>query len=281
MTNAPIKTSDIRQDKFALDSAIRAGWENCRRYLWPYVGICTVVFLIGSLPGLMAIYSTWVNSSPSMVALSVLMGILGAVFQQVVAMGMLNLQLRVLDGKTIETRDLFAPFNSILNYACAGLLYVLMVGAGIICFIVPGIFLAIKFQFYGYFIVEHKMGPLEALRASSAITDGAKMDLFLFNVVLSLINTAGALILFIGSFFSWIITGIASADVYRQLVRNTPSMSHLLLALPSATGEPPIVSLEATEGKVETPAQPPDNSEPHSESGTDELPPGGSMPAVP
>jgi len=288
MTNASITTADVRQDKFVLDSAIKTGWQNTWKYFWPYVGICTAVFLIASLPGLMSIYATWVNSSPSMVALSILMGFLGAIFQQVCAMGFINLQLRVIDGKQIQTRDLFEPFKSIMNYICAAILYVLMVGAGFICLIVPGIMLGIKFQFYGYFIVEHKMGPLEALRASSTITDGAKMDLFLFGVVQSVINSIGWMMLTIGTFPAWLITSIAAADVYRQLVRNTPNVAHLIATgstEPLAVGTAPL-SIDAPEPPHDPTVPPLDSGVPQydptaPDSGSDQPPPSSNFPAVP
>ena len=83
--------------------------------------------------------------------------------------------------------------------------------------IVPGIIWAIKFQYYGYFIVDKGLGPIKALEASSELTDGIKWDLFLFGLLLFCINILGLLCLLIGSFATVPTTMLAYTFVYRKL----------------------------------------------------------------
>ena len=91
---------------------------------------------------------------------------------------------------------------------------------GIILLIILGIILAIKFQFFGYFIVDKGDGPIEALKKSSAITTGAKWNLFLLYLLLLLINLLGAIFLLIGLFVTIPTTMVAIAFVYRKLLNS-------------------------------------------------------------
>jgi len=80
-----------------------------------------------------------------------------------------------------QIRDLYSSKPIVLlNYVIASIAYGLMVMVGFLLLIVPGIFLALKYQFYGYLITDRGMGPIEALKESGRLTEGAKKDLFVF-----------------------------------------------------------------------------------------------------
>jgi uncharacterized membrane protein len=75
----------------------------------------------------------------------------------------------------------------------------------------------VKFSLFPYFIVDRRLGPIEALKASGIATMGAKVDLFLFGLLLSLINIAGFLCLIVGLFATIPTSLVAYAYVFRQL----------------------------------------------------------------
>jgi uncharacterized membrane protein len=87
--------------------------------------------------------------------------------------------------------------------------------------IVPGIIFFIMFQYYGYFIVDKKMGPVEALKASAALTKGVRWKLFGFGLVIGLLNIGGALLLLLGLFVTIPVSQMAIAHVYRKLLPQT------------------------------------------------------------
>jgi len=57
------------------------------------------------------------------------------------------------------------------------ILYTLITLVGTILLIIPGIIWGIKFQFFGYFIVDKGLEPIEALKRSAAITKGVRWSL--------------------------------------------------------------------------------------------------------
>ena len=76
--------------------------------------------------------------------------------QDLFQLGYLNLQLRVLDGQSIATRDIFSCTNEILKFIAASFMYKVLTALGYVCFIAPGVIFQLKYQYFGYFIVEKK-----------------------------------------------------------------------------------------------------------------------------
>jgi uncharacterized membrane protein len=91
------------------------------------------------------------------------------------------------------------------------------VAIGFVFLIIPGIYLAITFGFFGYNIVDKEHGIMESIEQSAAITRAQKWDLFAFGVVLFFFNLAGAIALGIGLLITVPVSMIALAYVYRKL----------------------------------------------------------------
>jgi uncharacterized membrane protein len=85
---------------------------------------------------------------------------------------MVFINVQLVDGKKATFNDLFSQTSVLIKGVLAALLYGVIVLLGIICFIIPGIWLAIRLQFYKYLVVDKKMGPIEALKGSWNMTKG-------------------------------------------------------------------------------------------------------------
>ena len=75
-------------------------------------------------------------------------------------------------------------------YFIASLLFFLMVGAGLLLLIVPGVILSLVFWFYGYALVDKRLGPIAALKEGARISRGARLEFFLFLFIFFLTNFA-------------------------------------------------------------------------------------------
>ncbi len=199
--------------KFFKREAIRFGWNVMKKNFWFFAGVLIVTGLI-----------TWISSIISelikkeFAILSIIIGIAGWVLMIVVQLGLIKIALNLHDNKERKFSDLFSCFHLFFKYIFSSILYGLIVLGGFILLIVPGIIWSIKFQFFGYFIVDKGVGPMEALKRSSAITQGAKWNLFLFGLLLGLINLLGVLCLIIGLFAVIPTAMVAQAFVYRKLL---------------------------------------------------------------
>lgn len=199
--------------KFSKSEAIRFGWNTMKSNFWFFSGLLIVV-------GLIAIVPSYISESikEKAIVLSIIIDILAWALSLVIGMGLIRIALKLCDNEKKEFADLFSCLPLFFKYLFGSILYGLIVLGGLILLIVPGIVWAIKFQFFSYFIVDKGFGPIESLKKSSAITNGAKWDLFFFGLLLIFINLLGALCLFIGLFAAIPTTMVANAFVYRKLL---------------------------------------------------------------
>ncbi|MCD6385224.1 hypothetical protein J7M23_05540 [Candidatus Sumerlaeota bacterium] len=198
--------------KFSKGEAIRFGWRTMKSNLGFFIILLIVVGLIYVIPDFI---EKLVRKDAPLLAILIHLG--SWVISIVVQMGVIKIALRFCDEEEAELGDLFTCFPLFFKYVAGSILYGLIVIVGLLLLIIPGIIWSIKFWFFPYFIVEEGVGPIQALKKSSLITRGAKWDLFLFGLLLGLINLLGALCLVIGLFATVPTTMVAWAYVYREL----------------------------------------------------------------
>lgn len=131
----------------------------------------------------------------------------------------LGVSLKLIDDKEVSYADFWLPQSNFWFYVLATLLYGLIIAVGTLLLIVPGIIFGLMFMFYGYVMIEKKLGPIEALKESKRLTAGAKWDLFLFSLLAIGLNLLGVLALLVGVLVTMTITFIAMAHLYRQRTR--------------------------------------------------------------
>ncbi len=150
-----------------------------------------------------------------------LIGIGYLIVYAITEIGIINVCLRFIDGLEAKFEDLTSAIGVLVKYLIASFLYGMMVGLGTLLFVIPGVYLAIKFGFYGYFIVDENLDPLDALKSSSQLTDRVKLELLFFFLSLIAVNILGLLCLGVGVFVSWPVTRLAVANAYRELRKQT------------------------------------------------------------
>ena len=206
--------------KFSKKEAISFGWNTMRKNLKFFVILAIICFLVIFVLGRIA---DFLKDDYSI--LSFIVSIISWILNMIVSLGLIKIALSFLDNGKGKLSDLFSQFPLFFKYLFGYILYGLIVLVGFILLIIPGIIWAIKYQYFVYFIVDKNVGPIEALKRSSAITRGAKWDLFLFGLLLGLINLLGALCLIIGLFATFPTTMVAGAFVYRKLLSHIENIS--------------------------------------------------------
>ena len=202
----------MSDSRFSMGEAISFGWDVMRNNIGFFLLLLIVAFFIENILGFV---SDFAGRDFPMIA--VLLSLVGAMLGLVVQMGMIKVSLQFCDGIKGKLDDLLSTFNLLLSMIVASIVYILIVICGMILFVVPGVIWGIKFSLYPYFIVDEGLGPIEAIKASGNATDGAKLHLWLFGLLMGLINIAGALALFVGLFATIPTSMVAYAYVYRTL----------------------------------------------------------------
>lgn len=137
--------------------------------------------------------------------------------QLALAMLFTKAALTLHDRGRLEAPLVSGRLGGYLTYLLTWIAYVLIVAVGLVLLVVPGVIWAIELGFAGFVAVDKKLDPIDALKASRALTAGRKKQLFVFGLLLLAVNFAGALAFGIGLMVTVPATFLAAASVYRKL----------------------------------------------------------------
>ena len=133
-------------------------------------------------------------------------------------MGFTYITIRLARRKVMRHEDLLTPAPSLFRYISASILYGLIVSVGLLLFVVPGIIWGTKYFFYRYLFVDQDLDPLQALYISGKMTEGVRLKLLGFFMVLLGINLFGLLLFGLGLLVTVPVTLLAIARVYNRLL---------------------------------------------------------------
>ncbi len=199
--------------EFRIKEAINFGFGKTKQNFWVLAAVTATIIIVEWAPG-------FIDSATNQPQNSILSAIMGIVFfglRLILDLGIIGIVLNILDGKKTKYVDLFSKYEFFVNYLIGTVLYALMMFLGFVLLIVPGIIVAVRFPFFGYFIVEKKMGPIEALKSSWEATKGNSVKLYLFGFLNAIINIGGLLALVVGILIAFPTTQIAQGYVYKKL----------------------------------------------------------------
>ncbi len=214
-TPREINSEKTEVEKFSIEEAIRFGWNTMSGNLGFFIGLLITAGLIYIIPEILA--DALERAGLEVLHLSV--RLIDFVLATIVGLGLYyKIPLNFCDGIRGRIADLFLQYRFFFRYIFATILYGLMCAGGVILLVVPGIYLAIRFSFYGYFIVDKNSGITESLKGSWRITRGSAWKLFLYSLVIGGMNILGALVLMVGLFATIPTSLAAGAFIYRKLL---------------------------------------------------------------
>lgn len=214
----------FKPEKFSIESAFSIGWAHTKRQFVPLLLVMAVSWAIPMAFAVVSfLFALLIPKDQAVIKLlySFVAGILSLAVNAILELGMINVYLRVLDGDEAKISDLFSATKQMFTYVMGNFCFNFLLFWGYLCFIVPGVIVSIAVQFYSYFIVDKEIGPIESIRASWIASRGARLNIFLMVVLFHLLRGLGGLMFFIGLIPVNMVIGLATAEIYRQLLRNT------------------------------------------------------------
>jgi len=194
----------MTEPRFSMGEAVRFGWHTVTGNLGTFATAIIIIVVMNVFPVFF--------DSP-------VVAIVSWIFTMIVTLGIMRISLRFVDGETGELADLFATLPLVAGYLIASIFAGIAAGIAVIFLIIPGIYVGIRLQFYAWVIVDRGTGPFQALEQSWAITRGSVWRLFLFALLLGVVNLLGLLALGIGLLVTMPMALVALAHVYRSLAR--------------------------------------------------------------
>jgi uncharacterized membrane protein len=201
-------------DGFSISEALKYGWTNTKANFGLLIGVGLFNIVVGiaaSIPS---------NLVAPESLLSILFIIAAALVNYGLMMCFISICLKITDEGSARFGDLFEPLPLFFNFVGAMILMHIAIGIGLIFLIVPGIFILAILFFVPYVVVDEKRGILQSLARNMELTKGIRLQLFLFILVLIVVNVLGVLALGVGLLVTFPVTYLASAYVYRRV--NSP-----------------------------------------------------------
>jgi uncharacterized membrane protein len=210
-------------NNFAVEEALSFGWSTFKSNL---------SFLIpAAIVSILAIGALEIAAGAFMERLgffAVLLYIVAFCLNVVLQIGWIRVILRFVDGRAGEATisELFSPdVPTFISLLIAAIIVSVAVSVGYFFLVIPGILLSIRLMFTSFLVVDQGLSPVDALGRSWAITQGSFWRLFVFLIVVVVVNVIGAIPLFLGLLVTVPTSIIAVAYVYRRMVGVGPATS--------------------------------------------------------
>lgn len=207
------------ETKFQLSEVVGTSWKAVKSQIWVLVGLLVAYTIIAG------IIQTFIMPSQPQAApvFTPRLGIgwlISLVISGLFMLGYLKNLFQTLDGQEPQFSAYGQQARKLLTYILSYFLFMLIVVIGLVLFIIPGIYLALRLQFFIAFIVEENAGIVESLKMSWAITKGNTGKLFLLALLMFAILLLGVIVLIIGIFVAAPLVYMMYCYTFRKLYPN-------------------------------------------------------------
>lgn len=153
--------------------ALETGWHTFRRSGWYLVALTAAVLVLGTLA---------LNDAMMTALYSIILG------------GYIILLLKHARQEEYTFDDVFLIDQRWIHLAFSILIKTFLISVGLLCLVVPGVYLIVRWMFSELYVLDKGMRPIESLKASSELTVGYRWDLFFyFLFVILIIGIIGVL----------------------------------------------------------------------------------------
>ena len=126
--------------------------------------------------------------------------------------------IRAARGDKVGIGDFFkAGLNKFGTLLGAGILFILGVGIGLICFIIPGIYLMVRWFFVTYLIVDKDIGVSEAFQKSGEMVSNIFWEVLAVFIINAVIESIGCSSIGVGAILTTPFILLVSAHYYLGL----------------------------------------------------------------
>ncbi|MCK4415131.1 MAG: DUF975 family protein [Candidatus Eisenbacteria sp.] len=208
--------------------SLRGGWEALKRDPAVLIGFCLLKIPITALAawilgGTLAIGAISAGEIPPFEQFrKLLWGSAIGLLDGFLSAGILYAALRILRREPVVFSTFFSAFTRFVPIILAYVIVQLVVGFGILFFLVPGIIFAIAFSQWPLLIMDRGVGGPESLGQSWHMMKGYKADYFLLWLVLITVNFVGLIPLGLGLLVTVPFTYATQAAFYERLIQLHP-----------------------------------------------------------
>ena len=152
------------EPKFIISEVFSTAWKGTKSQLWILAGLligyCILSFTL----------TAFAMPMQSSIIGKIIVNVISALFSIIFSLGYMKNIFQALDGEEPQFSAYGQQTKNIITYFLASLITGFVVLAGFLFFIIPGIYLALRLQFFQAFIIEENAGIIESLHKSWEIT---------------------------------------------------------------------------------------------------------------
>lgn len=167
--------------------------------------------------GIGAVHSEDSQLSAAQAVVVFVLNVISSLITLFLTLGGLRIGLNAVSGKPFSVGMLFGQGDKLIRAFFAQLLFVIMVIAGLILLIVPGVYLALRYGQFMAAIVDKDLGIMDSFKYSSALTENNKLNLLVIYLLSILVVIAGCLALIVGLLFAYPMMALMWAVAYRWM----------------------------------------------------------------
>ena len=166
-------------------------------------GVCILVFA----PGAYLLEAMHMEETVLGLIVIILTAFGFSLFITFLNLGFTKIQLELRNTGKSSIKTLFSQGDLLFRGWAANFLFALLIGLGTACFIIPGIYFACRFYFYGYALVDKNLGVFESFKEAARLSEGARWGLFGLSIINSVLNVLP---------FALIVTSLAQVYAYKK-----------------------------------------------------------------
>ena len=197
--------------KFSISEVCSTSWQRTKAQIWVLSGLIIGMSIISFTLG---VFAMPIQQS---VMGAIVINLISCIISCIFSLGYMKNIFQALDGEEPQFSAYGQQARKIITYLVANILMAIIVTLGLCLFIIPGIYLALRLQFYAALIVEDDAGIIESLQRSWEITRGQEMSLFMLMLAMIGICILGLILLGIGIFVAMPLIYMMYAYVFRKL----------------------------------------------------------------
>jgi hypothetical protein len=203
----------VMERKFILSDVLRVSWKGLISQIWLLAGLL-IGYVIVSLALTIFIPAPMQGTiSPSGLVIAFFSLVLSLLF----SLGYIQNMFQTLDGEEPQFSAYGQQARKIITFLVAGLIYGVIIIVGLALLVLPGIYLAIRLQFYLAAIVEEDTGIVASLKRSWKITKGQTKPLVLLLLVIIGFTVLGLAFFGVGIFVTYPLAGLMYCCAFRKL----------------------------------------------------------------
>lgn len=147
-----------------------------------------------------------------------LLGFLSFMVQTYLGLGFIRLFLAIVRGQPATFGLLFSGGPFFLKGLLTNILASIIVGIGSCLCLVPGIIAGLGLSFSLLLVVDQQLGAVTAIQESWRLTQGAKLQLFLYGLAAFVLSLVGVLACGLGMLVTAPLVGLGLAQIYEATI---------------------------------------------------------------